>query len=85
MPSNTVAILATLVTIAPTMRLGLYLLEEVFVVLLAIAAMLVLTSLFAMGLVLFSNGARSGFLWVKTQVVRVIRMHRRFRLRQTTG
>jgi hypothetical protein len=85
MPSKIVVILATLVTIAPRMRLGLYLLEEVFVVLLAIAAMLVLTSSVAIGLVLFSNGARFGFLWLKAKVVRFIRMHNHFGPRQTTG
>jgi hypothetical protein len=82
MPSKIVVILATLVTIAPRMRLGLYLLEEVFVVLVAIAAMLVLTSSVAIGLVLFSNGARFGFLWLKA---RFIRMHHHFCPRQTTG
>jgi hypothetical protein len=85
MPSKIVAILATLVTIAPSMRLGLYLLDEVFVALLAIAAMLVLTSLFAIGLVLFSNGARFGFIWLKAKVVRFIRMHHHFGPRRTTG
>jgi len=85
MPSKIVAILATLVTIVPRMRLGLYLLEEVFVVLLAIAAMLVLTSLFAISLVLFSNGARFGFIWLKAKVVLFIRMHHHFGPRRTTG
>jgi uncharacterized membrane protein len=85
MPSKIVAILATLSAIAARTRLDWYLLEEVFVVLLAIAAMLVLTSLFAIGLVLFSNGARFGFIWLKVKVVRFIRMHRHFGPRQTTG
>ena len=85
MPSKIAAILATLLTIAPRMRLGLYLLEEVFVVLLAIAAMLVLTSLFAIGLVLFSNEVRFGLIWLKAQVVRFIRMHHHFGPRRTTG
>lgn len=85
MLSKIVAIMATLLTIAPRMRLGLYLMEEVFVVLLAVAAMLVLTSLFAMGLVLFSKGARFGFFWLKAQVLRFIRMYHHFRPRQTTS
>jgi len=85
MPPKIVAILATLSTIAPRTRLDWYLLEEVFVVLLATAAMLILTSLFAIGVVVFSNGARFGFIWLKAKVVRFIRMHHHFGPRQTTG
>lgn len=80
MPSKIVAILATLVTTAPRTRLGLYLLEEVFFVLLAIATMLVLTSLIAIGVVLFSNGTRFGFLWLKAKVVQFVKIHDHFGL-----
>jgi hypothetical protein len=64
--------------LSPRLRLSLYLAEEVFIVLLAIAAVLVLATLFAISLVLFSNGARIGFLWLKAKVVRFAEMHHHF-------
>jgi hypothetical protein len=72
------AMLPALVSINPRLRLSLYLAEEVFIVLLIIAAVLVLATLFAISLVLFSNGARIGFLWLKAKVVRFAEMHHHF-------
>ncbi len=72
---NIEAILPALVSINPSLRLSLYLAEEVFIVLLAIAAVLVLATLLAVSLVLFSSGARIGFLWLNAKVVRFVGVH----------
>jgi hypothetical protein len=69
------AILPALLSINPSLRLGLYLAEEVFIVLLVIAAVLVLATLLAVSLVLFSSGARIGFLWLNAKVVRFVAVH----------
>ena len=64
------AILRALGSITPK-RLIVYMAEEAFVVLVVIAAMLMIASLFAIALVLFSEVARFGFLWLKVKVVRI--------------
>jgi hypothetical protein len=64
------AILPALVSIIPTQRLIVYLAEEALVVLVVIAAMLIIVLLFAVGFVLFSTGARSGFFWLRAKFAR---------------
>ena len=66
------ATLHALVCTTPTQQLSLYLAKEGFVVVMAIAAVLVLVLLFAIGLVLFSEGVRFGFLWLKGKAARVV-------------
>ena len=72
---NIEAILPAMLSINPSLRLGLYLAEEVFIVLLVIAAVLVLATLLAVSLVLFSSCARIGFLWLNAKVVRFVGVH----------
>jgi hypothetical protein len=67
--------LPALINSTPMLRISLYLAEEIFVVLIAIAAVLALASVFAIGLVLFSNGTHIGFLWVKEKVVHFVEAH----------
>ena len=64
-------ILAALIAINPVQRLGIYLAEEVLIVLMAIAAMLFVVLLVAIGVILFSSGARFGFLWLSARVWRI--------------
>ena len=52
-----------------TFRLGVYLLEEVSVLLLAIAAATVVTLLLLVALILFVEGARLGFFWLRVGAV----------------
>ena len=68
------AILPALVSITPTNRLSLYLAEEAFIVLVVVAAMLMVALLLAIGFVLFSEGARFGFLWLRVKVARIAGM-----------
>ena len=65
------AILLALVSSTSTKRLTLYLAEEAFIVLVVVAAMLMVALLLAIGFVLFSEGARFGFLWLKAKVARI--------------
>ena len=75
MPSKIVEILATLANSdSPKNATSLFMLEEVFVALLAIASMVIFTLVFAIGLILFSDGARFGFLWLQAKIARSIRM-----------
>lgn len=67
--------LPALINSTPMLRISLYLAEEIFVVLIAIAAVLALASVFAIGLVLFSNGTHIGFRWVKEKVVHFVEAH----------
>jgi hypothetical protein len=78
MTSRIVVILPALINSTPMLRISLYLAEEIFVVLIAIAAVLVLASVFAIGLVLFSNGTHIGFLWLKEKVVHFVEAHHYF-------
>jgi hypothetical protein len=64
-------ILAALIATTPVQRLSMYLAEEVLIVLMVIAAMLVLVLLLAIGFILFSSGARFGFLWLSARVWRI--------------
>lgn len=73
-----VEILPALISSTPMLQISLYLAEEIFVVLIAIAAALVLASVFAIGLVLFSNGTHIGFLWLKEKVVHFVEAHHYF-------
>ena len=59
-----------------TNRLSLDLAEEAFIVLVVVAAMLMVALLLAIGFVLFSQGARFGFLWLKGKVARIAGMGR---------
>jgi len=68
------AILPALVSLTPTHRLSLYLAEEAFIVLVVVAAILMVALLLAIGLVLFSEGARFGLLWLKAKVARIAGM-----------
>jgi len=68
------AILPALVSITPTIRLCLYLAEEAFIVLIVVAAMLMVALLLAISFVLFSEGARFGFLWLKAKAARIAGM-----------
>lgn len=83
MTSRIVAILPALISSTPMLRISLYLAEEIFVVLIAIAAVLVLASVFAIGLVLFSNGTHIGFLWLKGKVAHLVEAHHYFGHRKT--
>lgn len=76
------AVPSALIHITPVQRLSLYLAKEVLIVLMAIAAVLVLVSLFAIGLVLFSEGARFGFLWLKAKAARVVARNHPFSHRE---
>ena len=76
------AILPALLSSNPSLRLSLYLAEEAFIVLLVIAAVLVLATLLAVSLVLFSSGARIGFLWLNAKVVRFVGMHHHYEHRE---
>ncbi len=78
MTSRLVAILPALINSTPMLRISLYLAEEIFVVLIAIAGVLVLASVFAIGLVLLSNGTHIGFLWLKEKVVHFAEAHHYF-------
>ena len=60
-----VTLLNSLVIPAKTLRLGMYLLEEMSVVLLAIATAAVVILFLLAALVLFFQGARLGFLWLR--------------------
>lgn len=71
MTSKRVAILTALASVAPTLRFSLYLAQEVFIVLMLTAAMLVVALLLAIAFILFSSGAHSGFLWLSAKVRRI--------------
>jgi hypothetical protein len=76
---RTDAILPALISITPRQRLIVYLAQEAFVVLVVIAAVLIITSLFAVGIVLFSEVGRFGLIWLKAKVVRLVGLgHDRF-------
>jgi hypothetical protein len=64
-------ILAALMAITPMQRLSIYLAKEVLIVLMVIAAMLFVVLLVAIGVILFSSGARFGFLWLSARVWRI--------------
>jgi hypothetical protein len=78
MTSRIAVILLALINSTPMLRISLYFAEEIFVVLIAIGAVLVLASVFAIGLVLFSNGTHIGVLWLKEKVVHFVEAHHYF-------
>jgi hypothetical protein len=66
------AILPVLASMTPMQRLGVYLVEEASVVLGVVATMLIIALLFAVVLVLFSEMARFGSLWLKAKLARFV-------------
>lgn len=77
------AILSTAVSFTPLQRLSAYLAQEVLVVLVVTAAMLVVTLLFAIAFVLFSSGVHFGFLWLRTKAMRIaVLIHEKFAHRE---
>jgi hypothetical protein len=66
------AILPVLASMTPMLRLGVYLVEEASVVLGVVATMLIIALLFAVVLVLFSEMARFGSLWLKAKLARFV-------------
>jgi len=66
------AILPVLVSMTPMQRLGVYLVEEAFVVLGVVATMLIIALLSAIALVSFSEVARFGSLWLKAKLARFV-------------
>lgn len=64
-------ILPVLLSITPLQRLSVYLATEVFVVLVIIAATLIVALLPVIVFLLFSEGARLGFSWLRAKVLRI--------------
>ena len=70
-------ILPAVLSMTPVQRLSVYLAEEALIVLVATAAMLIATLLFAIACVLFSEAARFGFPWLKDRVLWIGSLGRR--------
>lgn len=65
-------LLSALVGITPVQRLCVYLAEETIIVVVILAVMLFIALLFVIALVLFAEGVRFGFLWLRANVMQIV-------------